>query len=212
MKYKGWPNGGGGDYVRYYDVISQDSGMNLHYYNNNFGDDRKGIFRYCIIANMAGFCHPAKYNRYDIFAISTDHTPLYFILSKAYTPRTHGLLLASEFMHELGHSLGIGPWNVGGNDNSTYAEGPAAKQKYLEEWGNYRSVMNYYYFFDYSVVDYSDGTHGEGDANDWEMFDLTYFQRDSAVIEDPGFELPGYEEINYDPIKMTLYASKPSII
>ena len=55
--------------------------------------------------------------------------------------------------------------------------------------------MNYYYIWDKNLVDYSDGSHGYNDQNDWEAFDLTFFQNECKVIEDPGFELPGEEEI-----------------
>jgi len=191
----GWPNGGGGDYVRYYDTVSQDSGMMLQFYENHFADDRKGIFRYALIANKAGFCHPSKYNRYDTMAVGTEYNLMFTFLRKSFFGRGKRLGQASDLMHELGHSLGIGPWNVGGNDNGTYNNGREAKEQYLQEWGNYKSVMNYYYIWDYSVVDYSDGSHGEGDVSDWDLFDLTFFQQDAKVVEDPGFELPGEEEI-----------------
>ena len=46
-----------------------------------------------------------------------------------------------------------------------------------------------------NIVDYSDGSHGHNDQNDWEVFDLTFFQTEGKVIEDPGFEPPGQEEI-----------------
>ena len=104
-------------------------------------------------------------------------------------------MLAAGAMHELGHSLGIAPWTIGGNDNFSFAESRQAKQDYLDEWGNYKSVMNYYYIWDKNLVDYSDGSHGYNDQNDWEVFDLTFFQTESKVIEDPGFELPGEEEV-----------------
>ena len=45
-----------------------------------------------------------------------------------------------------------------------------------EYWTTYESVMNYHKFGLY-VSDYSDGTHGIRDSDDWEQIDLTYFQR-----------------------------------
>ena len=68
-------------------------------------------------------------------------------------------------------------------------------KKYIEEHGNYRSVMNYYYIYDKTLVDYSDGSHGNGDFDDWSFINLTFFQDNAKVFEDPGFELPGVEEI-----------------
>jgi len=194
----GWPDGpinGGGEKLPYYERISQDSGMMLQFYNNHFPEERKGIFRYLVLANSAGFCHPAEFNMYDEMAVGNGLSRMISITRRAFTPRTWRIALASGIMHEMGHSLGIGPWNVPGNDNLSYSGGRAAKQDYLEEHGNYVSVMNYYYIWDHTIADYSDGTNGRGDVNDWEMFDLTFFQTEGKVVEDPGFELPGEEEI-----------------
>jgi hypothetical protein len=193
----GWPGGpvnGGGEKLKYYETISQDSGMVLQFYRHHFSDERKGIFRYLIIGKNAGFCHPAEFNRYDTMALGTNRIK-YMMNRLAFTTRKQRLALAAGVMHELGHSLGIGPWNVGGNDNLSYIEGRAAKNVYLEKWGDYKSVMNYYYIWKYDIVDYSDGSHGPNDVNDWELFDLTAFQKETNVIEDPGFELPGEPEI-----------------
>ena len=105
-------------------------------------------------------------------------------------------MLASMVMHETGHTNGIGPWNVGGCDNISFAESRDAEKEYDETWGQYRSVMNYYHIYDKTLVDYSDGSNGEPyDVNDWELFDIAFFQKDATVLEDHGFELPGIEEI-----------------
>ncbi len=189
----GWPDSpmnGGGEILRYYETISQDSGMMSQFYKHHFPEERIGVFRYLVIGNNAGFCHPSEFNRYDTMAVGTGVKKL-LINRGAWTQRTQRLALAAGVMHELGHSLGIGPWNVGGNDNISFAESRAAKQEYLEEWGDYKSVMNYYYIWDYSIVDYSDGSHGPNDVSDWELFNLSAFQEHTNIIEDPGFELPG---------------------
>ncbi|UCD13608.1 MAG: hypothetical protein JSW60_08640 [Thermoplasmatales archaeon] len=194
----GWPGGptnGGGELLTPYKTISQDSGMMLQFYNNHFSEERRGIFRYLVVAHSGGFCHPSKFNRYDTLTVAT--APGVILQRGGFTPRARRVVEAAMVMHELGHSLGITPWNVGGCDNATFTQGRKEKQQYLEEWGNYRSAMNYYYIYDKSLIDYSDGTHGEGDINDWELLDLTNFQKESKVIEDPGFELPGQEEISF---------------
>jgi len=193
----GWPNtpiNGGGEILTFYETLSQDSGMMLQFYRHHFPDERKGIFRYLVIGNNAGFCHPSEFNRYDSLAVGTSLKKL-FINRLAWTQRTQRLALAAGVLHELGHSLGVGPWNVGGNDNISWIEGKAEKKAFLDAWGDYKSVMNYYYIWDYSLVDYSDGSHGPKDVNDWEYFDLTAFQKHTPVVEDPGFELPGEPEI-----------------
>jgi hypothetical protein len=168
--------------------------MILQFYKNHFPDERKGIFRYIVVGHNAGFCHPSEFNSYDTMAVDTS---LYKLLLKrqAYTPRTQRIVLASAVLHELGHSLGIARWTIEGCDNLTFADGKAAKQEFVNNWGNYKSVMSYYYIWDKTIVDYSDGSHGTNDQNDWEKLDLTFFNNESKVIEDPGFQPPGHEEI-----------------
>ncbi len=208
----GWPDSpanGGGQYVPYYTVISQDSGMMLQFYDHYFPDDRKGIFRYAIIANSAGFDHPSKFNMYDSMAISTHYNLQFSLLRKAFTQRTKILAQASEIMHELGHSMGIRHETVPGNDNFSYTEGKAQKQAFLDKWGNYKSSMNYYYFWDYSVIDYSDGSHGTGDNNDWAMIkqNMSYFKHEAKEIEQP----PPVEQtaVNAFIPRMSIYADIP---
>ena len=193
----GWPGSpvnAGGELLIHYETISQDSGMMLQFYRNHFPDERKGIFRYVVIAHNAGFCHPAEYNKYDCMAVGTSPEKLY-LKRGAFTGRTQRIVLAAGIMHEMGHSLSIGPWNVGGCDNITFAFGRAEEQEFLDRWGDYRSVMSYYYIWDKTLVDYSDGTNGPNDVSDWDLLDLRFFQENAKVIEDPGFELPGVEEI-----------------
>jgi len=192
----GWPSGpvnGGGEILPYIEAISQDSGATSPFYRNHFAEERQGIFRYLIVGNAAGFCHPSEFNRYDTMAVGTNAQ--IFLKRGGFTPRAFRVMLAAMVMHETGHSLGIGPWNVGGNDNVSFVESKEAERVYVEKWGNYRSVMNYYHIYDKKLVDYSDGSNGPGDVNDWALFDLTFFQQEATVVEGPDFELPGVEEI-----------------
>ena len=142
----GWPGGGGGDVLTHYDTISQDSGVMLQFYDHYFSDDRKGIFRYVVVGHNAGFCIPSEFNRYDTMAV--DSSPYKSYLKRnAFTPRTQRLVLAAATLHELGHSLGIAPWTFEGNDNLSFAYGLAARRNYADTWGDYYSVMNYYYIY-----------------------------------------------------------------
>jgi hypothetical protein len=78
---------------------------------------------------------------------------------------------ASVMMHETGHILGIHRGNTPGCDNrNTYTP------KMLGWWtyAPYRSCMNYRYCL--QLVDYSDGSHGKNDWDDWQRIDLTRFQ------------------------------------
>jgi hypothetical protein len=99
------------------------------------------------------------------------------------TPRQNHLTMAIAFIHELGHSLGLDDEYCEGIDNSSMVGRnnlpPLQKFKTrmdaIEYWDNYQSVMNYNKFGKY-YMDYSDGTHGIRDVDDWGNIDLTYFQ------------------------------------
>ena len=47
----------------------------------------------------------------------------------------------------------------------------------LSYWlfGRYKSIMNYRYT--YFILDYSDGSHGALDSDDWDKIDLSYFEK-----------------------------------
>ena len=74
--------------------------------------------------------------------------------------------------------------------------GRVAQKKYVEDWGNYPSVMNYFFINQvtsglfFKLYDYSDGSHGPGDQNDWEKLYLPTFQMEARVVEEYGFEFP----------------------
>ena len=190
----GWPGGtldSGGELLPHVDKKnSWDSGMTLQYYKHHFPDERKEIFRYVLIcdnARPAGYCGNTEFNRFDTIVIGTN---IKTILKTwmAFTPRTRRTMLASMFLHELGHSLGIGPNTIAGCDNYSFKNRflpSKARQQYLQEWGNYKSVMNYYYLNSKNIVDYSDGSHGYNDQNDWEKIYLPFFQVEADVVVDP---------------------------
>lgn len=190
----GWtsaPSNGGGELLPYVDKkISWDSGMILQYYKHHFPDERKEIFRYVLICGNPrppGYCGNTIFNRFDTIAIGSDINNR-LILWMAFTPRTQRTMLAAVFLHELGHSLGIGPNTIEGCDNSSFKNKffpSKERKKYFEEWGNYKSVMNYYYINNKKIVDYSDGSHGYNDQNDWEMIYLPFFQIEANVVVDP---------------------------
>jgi hypothetical protein len=212
----GWPDGptnGGGELVTYYKTVSQDSGMMLQYYNNHFDDQRKGIFRYFVIGHSGAFTHPSKFFRYDTTHVATSlferlvYQHLYYLIGMPIqqrldlehpyywhlpTPRTQRITVAGQFMHELGHQLGITPWTIQGCDNYSSLATGAELQEFVDEWGNYYSVMNYYWLYrDKTLLDYSDGTHGENDQNDWQEIYLPNFQMEGApIIEDDAYNPP----------------------
>jgi len=204
----GWedtPPKGGGELLMHYDTVSQCSGMTYQFYKSNFPDERKGIFRYLIVAHGGGFSIPQIYNHMDVSIIGFDpyihirsplkfHTPWCIL-----TPRNVRVHQGAMSMHELGHTLGITPWTFGGCDNYDSFDIPYTKgwREYRDTWGNYYSVMNYYWVScnDHRKVlfDYSDGSNGGTyDQNDWKHIYLPTFEVTSLFIEQAGIEPDEY--------------------
>ncbi len=134
----------------------------LHGDENN---TRNGIFRYGVMVynatGAAGFIF-----RPDAFQISI----------KGMEEKKHqfpwlqrDVVYASAYMHELGHTFAFDP--IPGHSEDCYY--PWQIGWWLVR--SYKSCMNYGYM--YTTVDYSDGSHGKNDFDDWERMDLTYFQR-----------------------------------
>ena len=180
----GWPGGpinGGGELVRHVETLSQDSGQFLQFYRNHFPDERKGIFRYCLIGHNTGYSHPSYSNKVD--SLTADSSPYKLYIKRfAFTPRSQRIVIASATMHEMGHSLGIHSWTFKGVDSGGY------------EVPEYESVMNYLYIFKYfkfsnpNLLDYSSGDNGpENDQDDWGLLYLPHFQDVDVVIEEPYF-------------------------
>ena len=162
-------------------AYEQHAGLVAGFYANNFADERKGVFRYCIIAYGGGWCHPQDFNHfYDCMVVPHNRKFFQNQLSYALGERTKRIGQAVQILHEMGHSLGI---YFEGVDNSTYR----VKDNSDYPWYDYVSVMNYDYFA-LRLFDYSDGTHGSNDYDDWGNIDLTFFQRPSKVMEGLGWD------------------------
>ena len=78
---------------------------------------------------------------------------------------------ASATMHEMGHNFGFRYGDPFGCD-AQFGKYPWQIMYYI--YGNYVSIMNYRYT--YKVFDYSDGSHGFLDHDDWGELDLSYFE------------------------------------
>jgi len=209
----GWPDGpinGGGEllpFIKEFDEVS--GGQVSSFYKHHFADERKGIFRYIIIANKLGWNTPSEYNKYDTILIFSGRRAVierFF----AVTPRLKSILMAKAVLHELGHSMGLLPFTFPGNDlmppaSIRYPSMP--EDEYNEYLKQYHSIMNYKYIYsDRDLVDYSDGDNGPPyDQNDWEHLYLPAFQSDARAYEEPvdetfeDFEV--WEEEVYPEIK-----------
>ena len=82
------------------------------------------------------------------------------------------VLLRPVNMHELGHTLGLFQHVYGAIDNASCN---VPRQKGWNKYENYKSCMNYRCAW--SLIDYSDGSHGKGDFNDWTTIDPAFFEK-----------------------------------
>ncbi|HEC76577.1 MAG TPA: hypothetical protein ENI33_04890 [Thermoplasmatales archaeon] len=170
---------GGGEILPYEKFYTQEKLSRYYkeyFLHNGENEWRKGVFRYCVMAhytipskkNVAGYSYwPTNEDIFNCFVIGTR-----VIKNYRFTPLSRETAIASLFMHELGHTLGIFWHTFHGCDNST------TMYPWLSGWDiyeNYESCMNYRYAW--SLIDYSDGTHGENDFNDWSHIDPAFFEK-----------------------------------
>ena len=176
--------GKGGELIPFEDKTNQETVLEI--YNEFFIHDienywRRGVFHYGIIVNLVNL---------KGYAFSGDTPPYWgyipgtngFVISSSqmeknthkiiYKDRTLENFYGSAMMHEIGHNFGIRFGEPFGCDN-WFAKYPWQICYWLIR--NYKSIMNYQYT--YRIFDYSDGSHGWNDYNDWENIDLTYFEQ-----------------------------------
>jgi len=162
---------GGGEWIPFVDELNISELQQtyrdyfLHGDENNW---RMGVFRYGLViywGRLAGF----------VFGTNDSYGGAYQISSKRVddklgvpTAKRKAVAYASVYMHELGHTLQI---NIpGGHDEKS----KAPWQPLWWKWRAYKSCMNYGYT--YFLVDYSDGSRGRYDHDDWSNLDLPAFQ------------------------------------
>ena len=154
----------------------------LEIYQNYFTHNgeqnwKRGIYHYALIVE---YCRPSGYG------FSGDVQPHWgynpgtncFVLNKQSIKgksnqfrKNEEYIISHLFMHEMGHNFGIRFGNPLGCDNFN-SDNPLRPSFWL--FRNYKSVMNYRYT--YLKMDYSDGSHGKRDFNDWEAIDLKWFE------------------------------------
>lgn len=134
---------------------------------------RKGVFHYVILSDslfktMPGFVF-IGWDEADSFGLNMR----YYMeeISPVFRPHVH----ATVFMHELGHTLGLFHDIFSGIDNeSSLIPFPLPFIEGQLTYFRYRSCMSYQYAW--QILDYSDGSRGKGDFDDWGHLDLTFFQ------------------------------------
>ena len=80
-------------------------------------------------------------------------------------------LIVGGAVHHLGHTLGLLADTHSGIDNLDTLN-PLSLQWWKHR--NYKSCMNYQY--KYRLFNFSDGTNGEGDYDDWDNLELGFFK------------------------------------
>jgi hypothetical protein len=154
-------------------------------YNINFPDERKGIFRYLIVAHTGGWAYNLDYTgRYDTMVVGQTVGFYKRQSDNAITPRAQRVAQAVSIMHELGHTCGFGYIHSGGVDN-------ISKAAWIK-WYDYKSCMNYLWYR-HRFLDYSDGSNGNDDTNDWATIRLDYFQLSADDLELEGIEFDATE-------------------
>jgi hypothetical protein len=172
----------GGDLIPFDDHTIHNEAIEIYenYFIKNESDGwRRSVFHYGINVNSS---KPAGY------AFQGDKKPGWgygpgtnsFIIcrklidgyvKKELFPDDREYLYAANIMHEMGHNFGF-RW---GHPFGVDSRGSANPFK-IKFWifRNYKSIMNYRYT--YFILDYSDGTHGRRDHDDWKNVDLSYFE------------------------------------
>ncbi|MFH1101394.1 MAG: hypothetical protein V1726_05095 [Methanobacteriota archaeon] len=172
----------GGERIPFADDVSFDEAVALYheYFLNNDDENwKRSVFHYGIIVYA---CTPKGYGFSGDVPAHIDYFPgtnAFIISSKqmeknAKRPLSKSVayFYGSAIMHELGHNFGL-RWGhpFGVDAQSTKKPWRFGYWFYRE----YKSIMNYRYT--YQIFDYSDGSHGKRDFNDWAALDFSHFEK-----------------------------------
>lgn len=154
----------------------------LNYYQSYFLHDessnwRRGVYHYGLFVyetTPKGFAFSGDVDPHWGYHPGTNG----FVISSSRMERNARLFqetlpyyYASATMHEMGHNFGF-KWGDPFGCDAQFGKYPWQPAYWI--FGNYKSIMNYRYT--YKIFDYSDGTHGFLDHDDWGNLDLTYFE------------------------------------
>jgi len=148
-----------------------------YFLHNNSDNWRRGVFRYAVFiydnlrASAYAFVGEGSLINSNVRGINSFQvttTAVENVVKKK--NQSLDFICACYIMHETGHTLGIDIFNPFGCDNIL-----TVYPWHLCYWifSNYKSVMNYRYFN--QILDYSDGSHGWFDYNDWGNLDFIWF-------------------------------------
>ncbi|HDN96232.1 MAG TPA: hypothetical protein ENG71_04120 [Thermoplasmatales archaeon] len=168
--------GGGGDLIPYDEGMDSKDLMAARMKYFLRGDPnywRKGVFHYAIICSqIEWYWRPAGGRMFytDSFVVGAQYVRNW-LWSIKLQGSDYITAMASVFMHELGHNLGLFAFDGIDNESTRF---PWQRGYWL--WAPYKSCMNYRYVF--KLVDYSNGDDKEYDQNDWAKLDLRRFDED----------------------------------
>jgi len=164
---------GGGEVIPYEKKITYHETNEIYwkyFLHNNITNSRKGTFHYVIFCSYGAITR-GGYSFQGLDNLDSFVLAIQYIYDWRIRESHRELSTASLFMHELGHNLGLFEYTFGGIDNeSCNTPLHAGWWKYA----GYKSCLNYRYSF--SLVDYSDGSRGTNDYDDWSNIDLTFFK------------------------------------
>ena len=165
--------GGGGEEIPYNKKITYHETNEIYwkyFLHNDITNERKGVFHYVIFCSYGAITR-GGYSFQGLDNLDGFVLAIQYIYDWRVRESHRELSTASLFMHELGHNLGLFEYTFGGIDNeSCNTPTHAGWWKYA----SYKSCLNYRYSF--SLVDYSDGSRGENDYDDWSNINLSFFK------------------------------------
>jgi hypothetical protein len=138
------------------DFFNLKNGDNTH--QNNFAEERRGIWHYMITGNKL---YDGSSNTTSGVSYAGDDDTFVALGQVASAhPSTQDQAIAGTIIHELGHNLCLSNDTYTGQDPSCVFSGIDTYAS-----NDYHSSMNYSKQF--SLIDYSEGTSGQDDHDDW---------------------------------------------
>ena len=174
--------GGGGDIIPFDEKTDRNDLRNIYknyFLHNDSTNWRRSVFRYVNIVyqlfNGGSIAYVGEHPWFYWHAqgINTNVICVQRIYERSQKYNiTIEFIFACMMMHETGHTFGFDFLFPAGCDN-----GQTDKPYNLLYWifKNYKSCMNYRYML--YILDYSDGTHGLFDHDDWSGLDFSFFEK-----------------------------------
>lgn len=179
---------GGGEFIPYKANLQEadfETNYWVYFMHQDASNWRRGVFHWVFLGYNVTQTTPFTFGSRigNLRAIDCCYLPAVFLNSQVKvvplfsslvrgtfnSEKQRALIYAGVIMHETGHSLGLN--NFPGIDCHT---GLWPWQINYWRYGPYKSVMNYRYVYS-DLVDYSDGSRGKNDYDDWATIDLTRF-------------------------------------